>query len=274
VLGAEVARALNYQLGSKIIIAHGARDDGLASHDTLPFSVVGVLKPTGTPVDRSVHVSLEAIEAIHVGWETGVRLAGAELDAETAEEADLRPGNITAFFLGLNRRSDALTLQRAINGFPDEALSAILPGVALNSLWGLFGGMELGLLGVAAMTVVTGLIGMVVGLTSTLNERRREMAILRSVGARPGDIFSLYLLESGLIGAAGAIGGYLLLTIALLFVNPLLAAEVGLSFSVAFPAPRELTLLGGVFGLSLLTGCLPAWQAYRLSLHDGLDAQG
>jgi len=274
VLGAEVARALDYGPGASIVIAHGARDDGLSGHDSLPFTVVGVLEPTGTPVDRSLHISLEAVEAIHVGWESGVRVAQAELDADHAEHAELHPETISAFFLGLNRRSDALTLQRAINGFPDEALSAILPGVALNSLWGLFGGVELGLLGVAVMTVVTGLIGMVVGLTSTLNERRREMAILRSVGARPADIFGLYVLESGLIGAAGAGGGYFLLSLILLAANPILASEVGIRFSVALPAARELFLMSGVFGLALMTGCLPAWQAYRLSLHDGLDAQG
>ncbi len=274
VLGSEVARALGYELGSRIVIAHGTRDDGLSGHENLPFTVVGVLKPTGTPVDRSLHISLDAVEAIHVGWESGVRVPHAELDADHAEHAELHPESISAFFLGLNRRSDALTLQRAINGFPDEALSAILPGVALNALWNLFGGVELGLLGVAAMTVVTGLIGMVVGLTSTLNERRREMAILRSVGARPGDIFGLYLLESGLIGAAGAIGGYLLLSLVMLLANPILASELGVRFSVVLPAARELLLMGGVFGLALLTGCLPAWQAYRLSLHDGLDAQG
>ena len=274
VLGAEVARALGYELGSSIVVAHGARDDGLSGHDTLPFTVVGILAPTGTPVDQAVHVSLEAIEAIHVGWESGVRVAGAELDAEQAQQADLQPETISAFFLGLNRRSDALTLQRAINGFPDEALSAILPGVALNSLWELFGGVEIGLLGVALMTVVTGLIGMVVGLTATLNERRREMAILRSVGARPADIFVLYVLEAGLIGAAGAVGGFLLLSLVLLLANPLLAAELGVRFTVGLPAVRELVLLGGVTGLAFLTGCLPAWQAYRISLQDGLDANG
>ncbi len=274
VIGAEVARALDYSLGTPVVIAHGTRDDGLSGHDTLPFTVVGILEPTGTPVDRSLHILLEAVEAIHVGWESGVRVPSAELDLDHADHAELHPESISAFFLGLKRRSDALTLQRAINGFPEEALSAILPGVALNSLWDLFGGVEVGLLSVAAMTVVTGLIGMVVGLTATLNERRREMAILRSVGARPADIFGLYVLESGVIGAVGAISGYLLLSLALLLANPVLAAEVGIRFSVALPAARELALMGAVFTLALLTGCLPAWQAYRLSLHDGLDAQG
>jgi putative ABC transport system permease protein len=272
VLGSEAARSLGYSVGDQIVIAHGSRDDGLSGHDTLPFTVSGVLAPTGTPVDRSVHIRLDAVAAIHVGWESGVRIADAELDADHAEHAEMHPEAISAFFLGLKRRSDALTLQRAINGFPDEALSAILPGVALNSLWDLFGGVELGLLAVAAMTVVTGLIGMVVGLSTTLNERRREMAVLRSVGARPLDIFGLFVLESVLIGSVGALAGYLLLNVVLWVANPVLAAEVGLQFSVGLPAAREVALLGLVVCLAFLTGCLPAWLAYRLSLHDGLDA--
>ncbi len=274
VLGSEVARALGYSVGAPIVIAHGTRDDGLSGHDSLPFTVSGVLEPTGTPVDRAVHIRLDAVEAIHVGWESGVRVPDAELDAAHAEHAQLHPGTISAFFLGLNRRSDALILQRAINAFPDEPLSAILPGVALNGLWGLFGGFETGLLIVAAMTVATGLIGMVVGLSSTLNERRREMAILRSVGARPVDIFGLFVTESTLIGIAGALAGYLLLSGVLLAANPLLATELGIRFSAGLPAARELGLLLLVAGLAFLTGALPAWQAYRISLHDGLDPSG
>jgi putative ABC transport system permease protein len=274
VLGSEVARALDYEVGVQMVIAHGTRDDGLSGHESLPFRVSGVLTPTGTPVDRAVHIRLDAVEAIHVGWESGVRIPDAELDADHAEHAELHPGAISAFFLGLERRSDALVLQRAINVFPDEPLSAILPGVALNSLWGLFGGFEVGLLVVAAMTVATGLIGMIVGLSTTLSERRREMAVLRSVGARPLDIFSLFVMESILIGVAGALAGYLLLNGALLIANPILAAELGIRFSVGMPAVRELALLLLVTGLAFVTGALPAWQAYRISLHDGLDPSG
>ena len=132
----------------------------------------------------------------------------------------------------------------------------------------------MGLLVVAAMTVATGLIGMIVGLSTTLSERRREMAVLRSVGARPLDIFSLFVMESILIGVAGALAGYLLLNGALLIANPILAAELGIRFSVGMPAVRELALLLLVTGLAFVTGALPAWQAYRISLHDGLDPSG
>lgn len=271
VLGAEVARALDYQVGDQIVVAHGTRDDGISGHEALPFTVVGVLEATGTPADRVVHIGLEAVEAIHIGWESGVRIPAAELDVDHAAHGEMEVESITAFFLGLNRRSDVLQIQRAINSFPDEPLVAVLPGVALNELWGLFGTVELALLGVAVMTVVTGMIGMVVGLFSTLNERRREMAVLRAVGARPLDIFALLVMESSLIGLVGGVVGYLLLTVLLLLANPILAAAYGLTFSAGLPAPRELLLLGAVLVLAILTGALPAWRAYRMSLHDGLD---
>ncbi len=272
VLGAAVARSLGYALGAEIVVAHGTRDDGLSSHEALPFEVVGILAPTGSPVDQAIYVGLEAIEAIHIGWESGTRVAGSELDQADAVTAALEVEAITAFFLGLERRSTALQFQRAVNGFPDEPLTAILPGVALNELWRLFGSVELALLAVAVLTVVTGLIGMVVGLLSTLSERRREMAVLRALGAHPLDLCSLLLFESALIALAGALIGYGLLTLGLAVANPLLATDFGVSFSTGLPTAREGLLLGAVVTLALVAALLPAWQAYRLSLRDGLHA--
>jgi len=272
VVGAEVAETLGYAIGDPIRIAHGTRDDGLSSHDALPFTVSGVLTRTGTPTDRSVHITLPAVEAVHVGWESGTRIAAQELDETEAARADLVPESITAFYLGLKRRSDVLQIQRAINGFPEEALLAILPGVALTELWGLFSSVELALVGVAAMAVVTGLIGMVVGLFATLNERRREMAVLRSVGARPLDIFGLLVTESSVIGLAGAIGGYVLISLTVALANPILGSAMGMEFSAGWPGGREYALMMIVVALAFLTGGLPAWRAYRLSIQDGLNA--
>lgn len=69
VVGSDVAKKLNYQIGDEIIIAHGISDKSFTRHKNLPFTITGILAPTGTPVDKTVHVSLGAIEAIHVGWE-------------------------------------------------------------------------------------------------------------------------------------------------------------------------------------------------------------
>lgn len=138
VIGSQVARTLGYGLRDPLTIAHGIRDDGLSQHDALLFRVAGILAPTGTPVDSSVHVTLEAVAAIHVGWESGIRVAEHELHQDEATTRELALESITAFFMGLKRRSDALTMQRAINAYPGEPLLAILPGVALNELWGSF----------------------------------------------------------------------------------------------------------------------------------------
>lgn len=271
VIGAEVAQTLGYRVGDPIVVAHGARDDGLSRHDDHPFSVSGILKATGTPVDQTVHVTLAGIEAIHVGWEGGVRPSASMEGAELVPAA-LQPNTITAFLLGLDRKMDVFLLQRAINQFRDEPLLAILPGVALQSLWDLFGTAESALVIVTGLTMVTGVIGMVVGVLATLNERRREMAVLRTVGARPTDIFGLFLLESSFVAIAGVVLGFLILTVALFFLGGLFEEHFGILPGVGLPSGREVVLLAVLAFFGGVAGLIPALQAYRLSVHDGLHA--
>ncbi|MBM4204299.1 MAG: ABC transporter permease [Gammaproteobacteria bacterium] len=272
VLGSEVAAILGYQVEDKIIIAHGTRDDGLARHDDMPFTVTGVLAPTGTPVDRTVHVSLAGIEAIHVGWETGVHRPGAGVaNVDPEGLAPREPKTITAFFLGLNNRMDVFLLQRAINAFPGEPLTAILPGVALQSLWDMFGTAEAGLVVVTVLTLITGVLGMLAGILATLNERRREIAVFRAVGARPRDIFVLLVAESTLLAFTGALFGLLLLTLVAAGLGEFAMARYGLAPSAGLPSVREWGLLGGIVLAGSVAGLIPAWRAYRQSLHDGLS---
>ena len=271
VIGAEVAQTLGYRVGDPIVVAHGARDDGLSRHDDHPFSVSGILKATGTPVDQTVHVTLAGIEAIHVGWEGGVR-PSARMESAELVPAALQPKTITAFLLGLDRKMDVFLLQRAINQFRDEPLLAILPGVALQSLWDLFGTAESALVIVTGLTMVTGVIGMVVGVLATLNERRREMAVLRTVGARPTDIFGLFLLESSFVAIAGVVLGFLMLSFALLFLGGLFEEQFGILPGVGLPSRREVVLLTVLALSGAMAGLIPALQAYRLSVHDGLHA--
>jgi putative ABC transport system permease protein len=270
VLGATVARALGYQVGDAIIIAHGTGQGSFALHDNLPFTITGILAPTGTPVDQTIHVSLEGIEAIHIGWESGVR-AGAGPDAEAVLARELQPKDVSAFMLGVRQRMHTFQLQRAINEYPREPLMAILPGVALQELWNLVGVAERALLAVSALVVLTGLTGMITVILSGLNERRREIAILRSVGARPIHVFGLLVVESTLIGLAGAVGGLLLLYGAFAILAPMLASQYGLFIAMTAPSTTELRILGAVIVLAFAMGFLPGWRAYRNSLADGLS---
>ncbi len=270
-LGAEVARSLGYDIGDEITLAHGTGSHSFVDHDDMPFTISGILAPTGTPVDQSIHVSLEAIEAIHLGWQSGIPIPGQEVSPEDARSQELTPRSITAFLLGLESRAAVFQIQRAINAYPDEALSAILPGVALQQLWNLVGIAENALLVVAAFVVLAGLAGMVTMLLASLSERRREMAILRSVGARPVHVFGLLTAESTLLGITGAVAGFALVYGAMALGAPLAQASFGIHLTPSAPSVRELTLLGMVIAGAALAGAVPAWRAYRLSLADGLS---
>jgi putative ABC transport system permease protein len=271
VLGAEVAETLGYGIGDAMVVAHGAGDVSFARHEDKPFRVAGILEPTGTPVDRTVHVSLEAIEAIHIDWQSGARIPGMSVSAERARSMDLTPGEITAALIGLKSKIATFGVQRFVNEYPEEPLTAILPGVALSELWGLVGIAENALLLVSAFVVVVGLFGMLTALLTSLNERRREMAILRSVGARPGHVFALIMGEAGFLTLLGIVLGLSLLYALLLIAQPLVSTDYGIHIALGAPSGYELLLLGAVALAGFIVGCIPAYRAYRLSLADGLS---
>lgn len=272
VLGAEVAQALHYKLGDRIVLAHGVSTISLVQHDDKPFTVVGILKRTGTPVDRTLHISLQGMEALHVDWKNGVPARGAgRISEEQARTMDLQPKAITAFLLGLKSKVATFTLQRQINEYAGEPLMAILPGVALQELWGLMGTAEKALFVVSLFVVLTGLIGMLTAILTSLNERRREMAILRSVGARPWHIFSLLVAEASALALAGVVLGVGLLYAGIAGSQAYVQANYGIFLPLALPSAYEWSLLGGILLAALLIGCVPAWRAYRQSLADGLS---
>jgi putative ABC transport system permease protein len=269
VLGAEVAERMKYKVGDRITLSHGTGDHG-AKHSDKPFTVVGVLRRTGTPVDRSIHIGLESMEAIHLDWQGGMRIPGLSIPPQFVKKFDIAPKEITAALIGLKSRARAFQVQRTINNYAGEALLAVLPGVALNELWGIVGVVENTLLLVAGMIVVIGLSGMIVAVWAGLNERRRELAILRSVGASPVDVIVLLALEGLLLTALGVALGYGLLTVFSLAAAPWLQARFGVVVP-AWPGGREeLALVGLVFAAGLLAALLPALRACRLSLADGL----
>ncbi|HBC3408830.1 TPA: ABC transporter permease [Vibrio parahaemolyticus] len=269
VLGSDVAKQLGYQIGSEIIIAHGISDVGFSRHDKLPFKVVGILAPTGTPVDKTVHVSLEAIEAIHVGWESGARL-GPTPEAKVLQERDFQPKQITAMLVGLKSRIQTFALQRQINNYPKEPLSAIMPGVALHELWGMMSVAEQALMEVSGFVVIAGLLGMLSSLLTSLQERRREMAILRAMGARPRHVFSLLISEASLLTAAGIVTGVLGLYAILALLQPLIQQHYGINLTLSTLSAYEWMLLSFVQCAGIVIGFIPAFRAYRQSLSDGM----
>ena len=273
VLGAEVAVRLGYRPGDPIVVSHGLGGAGISDHDDKPFRVSGILARTGTPVDRTVHVSLEGIEAIHIDWRHGAPVPGLSVDAETVRGMDLVPKTITAFMVGLKSRLAVFGLQRRINEYRAEPLLAILPGVALQELWDLMGTAEAALSAISVFVVATGLLCMMAMMLAGLGERRREMAILRSVGARPAHVFGLLVAEACGLTIAGIALGLGIFYAALALAQPTLSASYGLYLPVAPPTAREAWFLALVLVAGALSGAIPGWRAYARSLADGMTAR-
>ncbi len=273
VIGADVATQLGYKTGDKIVVAHGLGSVAFLEHDDKPFRVSGILEKTGTPVDRTVHVSLGAIEAIHIDWQSGARIPGQTVSADEVRKMNLEPKAITAAYIGLKSKLAAFRLQRAINEYSEEPLSAILPGAALQELWGLIGTAETALSAVSGMVVVTALLGMVTMILTTLNERRREMAILRSVGATPLTILALLVTEAGVLTFLGVALGTVLLYGALILLQPFIDRTYGLHIPIELPAQAQLFVLAAIVIAGFAAGLLPALRAYRLSLADGMTVR-
>ena len=262
VLGAQAARDLGLSVGDPVILSHGIGGTSFFHHDDEPFRVSGILDATGTPVDRAVHVSLAGLDAVH-------RPASAQPAGESAFE----PEAITAFLVGMHSRILTLRLQRQINTYRGEALSAVIPGVALAQLWQVVGTVEVVLGVIAGFVVVTGLLGMLTSILTSLNERRREMALLRAAGARPPAIFCLLIMEAGLLAGLGSLIGMALVYVGLFAAAPWVQSTYGILIAAAGPGAHDLGIAGVVLLLALALGAIPAWAAYRRSLADGLSVQ-
>lgn len=271
VIGAEVARALGYRLGQAIVMAHG--DGAMADNDHAdkPFTVVGILAPTGTPVDRSLHISLAAIEAVHLDWAAGAPLPGQTVSAAQAAAADLSPRRVSAALVGLKNRSAVFAVQRDVAAWRDEPLLAILPGVALDQLWSVVAIGERGLQLISALVAVVSLSALVAVIAAGLNERRRELAILRAVGAGPRQVLWLLALEGALVTGLGVLLGAVACWGLVALLAPWVQGQYGLALRLQAPGSAEWRWMAAVLAGGLLASLVPGWRAYRLSLVDGLS---
>lgn len=270
VIGSDVAEALGYKVGDNIVVAHGVGSVSFIEHQDKPFRVSGILQKTGTPVDKTLHVSLEAIEAIHIDWQSGMPLPGESISADEVRQMNLAPKAVTAALVGLKSRIATFRVQRAVNEYRAEPLSAIIPGAALQELWGLVGTAETALAAISAMVVATALLGMVTTVLTTLNERRREMAILRSVGARPTTILGLFVIEGAFLTISGVVLGVAMLYGALWAARPTIDRLYGLDLAITAPSASDLTTLAAIVLAGVMVSIIPAVRAYRLSVADGM----
>ena len=268
VIGFGVAEKLGYNINTPLVVSHGLKS--FTEHDDQPFKVSGILAKTGTPVDNTIIVSLEAIEAIHVDWSSGAKIPGKVTPIDQIRKMDLSPSNITAVLLGVNSKLKIFQLQRWINEYPEEALSSILPGVALQELWRIVGVVENILSGISSIVVLTTLMGMTAIVFSSLSERRREMAIWRAMGASPKIIIGLLMLEAFIISTLSVVVSTFLLFILLYFIQPWIDSTYGILITIEMLSLKDIyTFILFIFA-AMFVSLIPAMRAYWFSINDGM----
>ena len=297
VVGADVAAALGYQLGDKIVLQHGMNDYG-AAHDDLPFRVHGVLARTGTPFDRTVLVSVEAIEAIHRGWRNGQQLVALSPEQvekpikPDAHEDEHHEGEhhgeehhgdehhdhahvggldaLDAVFVGLNDRRNVVRVQRKIAEFEAEPLSAVIPGVTLAQIWQIIGVADRGFRTVSILVIALVLLAMTAMTVLSTDSRRREMAILRALGAAPSTLVGLILAEALFLAiCASALGLGLAIGLSAL-AQQWLTQTIGLVASGVLPGWQEMVIVVYIIPAALVAGLVPALRLYRRTVQDGI----
>ncbi|WP_404400296.1 ABC transporter permease [Idiomarina seosinensis] len=263
VLGAEAASQLNLTVSDQLTIAHGSGGLSFSEHDNHPIAVTGILAPTGTPVDQAIFVDLQTIETVH----------GTDTENSAHHHHEHPAERITAAFLGLEVKPLALRLQRQINQYKEEPLTALMPGFTLQQLWKSLNIFEQALNGISVLVVLIGLIGMLTILLASLRERRREMAVLRAVGAGPGTIFTLLVTEAVMVTLVATMAGLLLLYALQWSLTGLIHSSTGLLFTLQPPTQAEWSRMLLVVVAGFLLSLIPAWRAYRQSLSDGLTVK-
>ena len=284
VIGASVARQLGYKLDASIVLEHGLPSDesqtkpsiapksfGVsASHEDKPFRVVGLLAPTGTAIDRSLFVSLESIEALHVGWQAGAPIPGLKLSEAMVRKFDLSPKQISAVYIGLKQRNLLFRTQRQIESGGAAAMTAAAPGLALADLWQLIGKAEAGFSLLAFVMLIVSMLGMGASLLASMRERERELSLLRVLGARPWQIALLVVVEALLAASLALVCSLLSLSALIFFFREALLAEAGLRMSAQWLRYDEWPFVASVYACALLVSLLPALRAYRISLQQGM----
>ena len=269
VVGSEVAKKTHLKVGDPIVLSHGISSQAILAHDSTPFHIVGIVAPTQTPIDTGVFINLYGMEAMHFGWESGVP-SGEKINPERFKKENIKITQLTSFMVKLKSRIAVLKMRREIDQYDKEPIMAIIPALALQEMWQTIGYVEQILFLVSLCVLLVGVLSILISLYTSINERRREMAILRSLGASSRHVFALLIYESSLLVLLGCIMGVASLYGVLIFVRPWLESNFSVYLEVKPLSSSEWIYLAGIFLAGTLAGLIPAIKAYMNSLQDGL----
>ncbi|MDP2561176.1 ABC transporter permease [Psychrobium sp. 1_MG-2023] len=263
VLGASVANKLGYKIGDRVVLSHGIGHTSFIKHDKLPFNVIGILKATGTPVDHTLHVSLQGLEAVHMTNPLAIKRLAKTPELALTQATYLKPKSITAIMIGLKSKMAVFNFQRTINTNKNEPLSAILPGVALSQLWQTMSVFDNALGLITLFIIISSLLGLSATLLSSLKEREPEIKLLRTIGASSGFIFLLVEFEAMLIALLSALIAIIGLNLTLSVAQEYILSNYGITIASHFTSTSHSQIIIGLFLLTFIAAIPPALKGAK-----------
>ncbi|MAY69624.1 MAG: hypothetical protein CMK40_03800 [Porticoccaceae bacterium] len=272
VLGSDVAEKLSYRVGSKIQITHGSVESVGSKHDDFSFVVTGILNKTGTPIDQAIFLDLKGYELLHLGWKSGKKIFNLDdINLSSLPEDALIPKTVTAAFIGLKSKLTLFNFSKNIREYPKEAISAVIPGIALSELWSIVGLVDKGFQLLSWIIIAISLIAMVTLIIASLDNRKQEMTIYRANGASPKFLAMMVLCESLVIGLTAIVGAIILVTIVTYFATVQLNLALGISPSFKWISMGEITVFSFILLAGALSSLIPAVMVFRKNLHQTLS---
>ncbi|AGA29010.1 ABC transporter permease [Singulisphaera acidiphila] len=298
VIGALAASRTGLKVGDTFRPTHGVNDDG-QGHEHDAFKVVGILEPTGTPNDRALFINIEGFYLL----ENHAKPVGETNPADPKAKVDVASGHeeheathkhhegeaeheheghehshtplpedqreLTAVLVRTSSPAASIQLPNLIN--EGSAAQAVMPVREIRGLFDVIvGPIETVLLALTGLIVVVSGVGILVSIYNSMSERRREIAVMRALGARRSTVRTIVLLESMLLSLTGGLAGWILGRALIAALSPAIAARTGVVIGFAPLIPAELALVPALIVLSALAGYLPAMTAYRTDVAKAL----
>jgi putative ABC transport system permease protein len=280
VIGSEVAKTTQMKVGDTFVSTHGLTDMiGVEAHDDLPYTVVGIMQPSGTPNDRVAFCSLDSIWDQHEHEYGSSSLTGGasvgELARQVTREADAAEEShngelehhddrdVTSVLVILESPGMRFEFVRRISDDLPNIVAAI-PVREIQNLYNQFlGPVRQVLLAIGYLVVVISSISILIGLYLSIIQRKRDLAIMRALGAAAGEIMGAVLIEAFWVTLLGIASGWVVGTGLTYVLSGYLTERFGFAISVFRPSPDMVSAYSAVLLMGMIAGIVPAIQAYR-----------
>ncbi|MEM1186102.1 MAG: ABC transporter permease [Planctomycetota bacterium] len=275
VVGADAAKALGLTVGQRLSVTHGAPGpggklpEGAHVHDEFVYQIVGILKPTGSAHDRSLFSDLDSSWTLHAHDR---RLVSEGPNIALTTPADLTDADrlITGIYCRLITRPGrdvTAVLQQVFEQLrADPTITVAQPSDEVRKLFAIVSNLDQIIIGIAFVVLAASGVSIMLALYNTMEQRRRQIAVLRVLGATRGKIFGLVMTESALIGIFGFVVGLVGSLIGATVVADLMYQRLGIVVDPSIDPKIAFGVALGTVALATIAGLVPAIVAYRVSV--------